>query len=59
MGKKEELFEEEVKVSLESGFVLYGTIIKKELHGIWLKTDQETSFINFNVIRDIRINRRK
>lgn len=56
--KKETLLNKKVKVSLETGFVLYGTLVDTESHGIWLKTDQEVSFINYNTIRDIRLDRK-
>jgi len=45
---------EHVKVELNSGFVLYGVIEDKSDAGIWLKSNTETSFINFNTIKFIR-----
>jgi hypothetical protein len=47
----------EHKVTLKNGFVLFGLIEDKSEAGIWLTTDQETSFINYSEIKTIRANK--
>ena len=34
----------------------YGKLVKTELHGIWLATLKETSFITYNNIKTIKLN---
>ena len=34
----------------------YGKLIKSELHGIWLQSPKETSFIAYANIKTIRLN---
>lgn len=41
-------------VELKSGFVLYGVIIDKTDAGIWFKTKQQTSFLNYDTINCIK-----
>ena len=45
---------EKVKVIKKDGFVLFGIIVDKTEAGIWLKTEQEISFINYDLIQEIR-----
>ena len=42
------------KVEYKDGFVLYGEITEKTEAGIWFKTKQQTSFINYDLIASIR-----
>jgi len=46
--------EKNVKVEFKNGFTLFGKIVDKSNAGIWLATEQETSFINYDVIRYIK-----
>jgi len=46
--------EEHKKVVLKTGFCLYGILVDKTEAGIWLKTKSETSFINYDIIKEIR-----
>lgn len=57
MKTETKLLNKNVKVSLTSGFVLYGTLVETELYGIWLKSNTETSFISYTTIKDIREDR--
>ncbi|MBD3196428.1 MAG: hypothetical protein GF317_15320 [Candidatus Lokiarchaeota archaeon] len=38
-------------------YTVYGTVSFDE-HGIWLKTNTETSFIAYNNIKEIRLDKR-
>ncbi len=40
------------------GFHIYAILVKMEQFGVWVKSKQETSFIAFNNIKDIRLDRR-
>jgi len=42
------------KSELNNGFVLYGEIVQQNDAGVWFKTKQETSFINFLEIKFIK-----
>jgi hypothetical protein len=52
------LLGKKVKIVKADGFVLYGTLLKKEDFGIWVKTNTETSFITFLNILEVRIDPR-
>lgn len=43
------------KVSLKSGFVLKGVILDADDYGITFETEQATSFLNFDIISDIKV----
>lgn len=45
----------QVTVSYKNGFVLHGTVMDADDHGIILKTTQLSSFISWDSIADIRI----
>ena len=47
-----------VDVELNDGYHIYATLVKNELHGVWLKSKSETSFITFNNIRKIKLDRK-
>jgi len=55
----EKFIENNVDVSKCDGFHLYGVLKKIEQHGIWLETKRELSFISFNNIKEIRLDRRQ
>lgn len=46
--------EEKVQVELLNHFTLYGVIVDKNNSGIWLKTSEQTSFINYDGIYQIK-----
>jgi len=54
-----EIEKEIMKVVYKDGFVLYGEIVDKTEAGVWLKTNQETSFISYEKILEIRPHRRQ
>ncbi len=56
--KERNFLNKQVIVTKADGFVLYGTLVDCQLHGIWLKTKQETSFLAYSNIKDIRLNPR-
>ena len=58
MEERNKFLNKHVKVTKEDGFVLYGKLVDKELFGIWLESDTETSFITYNNIKDIRLDPR-
>ena len=43
-----------MKLQYKDGFTLYGEIVEKTEAGVWFKTSQQTSFINYDLISDIR-----
>ena len=43
-----------VKLIYKNGFVLFGYIVDKAEAGVWFKTDTEESFINYDIIKEIR-----
>jgi hypothetical protein len=55
---EEGMKEQHVAVELKTGFVLYGIIVDKTDAGIWLKTNQMTSFNNYDTIANIKKDRR-
>ena len=58
MEAKNQLLNKPVIVTKADSFVLYGTLLAMELHGIWLQTTKETSFITYNNIKDIRLDKK-
>jgi len=54
----EEVFlDKHCQVVKVDGFTLYGTVKEVNDYGILLETTQETSYISFSNIKEIRINR--
>ena len=41
------------KLVYKNGFVLYGNIESKTDAGVWFKTNQQTSFISYDLIESI------
>ncbi len=59
MLEKEPTFlNKQVIVTQIDNFVKYGELYKQELHGIWLKSNTEISFIAYNNIKTIKLNHR-
>jgi len=58
MEEKEPLLNKQVIVTQKDRFVKYGELYKAELHGIWLKSDKETSFVSYDNILTIKLNPR-
>jgi hypothetical protein len=54
----EEFLNRQVDVAKLDGFHLYGILKKIEQHGIWIETKKELSFIAFNNIREMRLDRK-
>lgn len=44
-----------IKLTKLDGFVLFGTVIAWEVHGVWFKTHQKTTFITFGNIKEISL----
>lgn len=42
------------RVEYKNGFVLVGEVTNKTDAGVWFKTNQETSFISYDLIASIR-----
>lgn len=57
MNEVETFLSKPVAVTKSDNFVLYGIIISREQHGIWLKTKKETSFITYNNIKEIKLDK--
>lgn len=57
-GIKKNFVGEHVDVTRNTGFHVYAKLLKIEQFGIWLQSDTETSFIAFNDIKDIRLDKR-
>jgi hypothetical protein len=45
---------EKQKLCKKDGFVLFGEVIDKTDAGVWFKTTKETSFISYDLIKEIR-----
>lgn len=58
MNNQEQFLNKKVDVQQIDDFHLYGIIVSFEQHGIWLKTQRETSFITYQNIKQIRLDRR-
>ena len=48
------VYMEKVKVEYKDGFCLFGELVDKTGAGVWIKTNTETSFISYDLIRVIR-----
>ena len=46
--------EQHIKVVKKDGFVLFGDLLDRTKEGVWIQTDQETSFISYDIILEIR-----
>lgn len=58
MNNQEQFLNKKVDVQQIDDFHLYGLIVSFEQYGIWLKTQRETSFITYQNIKQIRLDRR-
>ena len=54
--KPEDFLNKNCKLVFTTGFVIEGTVVDINKAGITLETSQKTSFINWQVIRDLSIN---
>ena len=54
--KENEFFNKNVIVQQTDDYCKYGKLVKTELHGIWLATPKEISFITYNNIKTIKLN---
>lgn len=57
LGNRNNLLNKHVSVNLKTNFVLFGIVVDQSSNGIWLKTNTETSFINYDNILMIKKDR--
>ncbi len=56
--EENEFLGKNVDITRINGYHIYATLIKTEQFGVWVKSHTETSFISYNDIKDIRLDRR-